>query len=548
MTTSPTIGETGHRTDRAPDALTVRPEALLLDFGGVVFTTVKRPEGRLDAARLLRERLARAGHRVELDRLHASLSAGLTALKHWKHAMSRTLRPVELTHRAIWEDYLLADQPEPIRAAAAGDARELMAALNPLLSDHRVRPGVPRLLRLARDLGVRVGIVSNAHSGLAHRGLMREAGLDDLVDVQLYSDEAGIRKPHPDMIGRAAAALGTVPERCWYVGDTQDRDVQAGRRAGVGAVVLTRSKHTDAPPFPVADRADATFPEPGDLIPYLAAAAPAAPAAAVPVAAEASKTPEALLLDQGGVLVSSEKTPEALARFCADAAARLRAAGHPVTDLLMADAVAHAHAGYQSRKHLPGIDGASRTEITPAEFWGDLAASRLPASARAWLLAEAAELTFAYARAKSRARLREGVVELLEWCRDEGLPVAIVSNTVCGREGRRRLSEAGVAELIGARAYSDEVGLRKPDPALVLTAATQLGVDPDGCWFVGDKPWRDVRAARAAGVGTAVIVRDGSPSHDELERSLQAPGDRPDLVLDSMPDLHDALRAARRAS
>lgn len=534
-------------------ALAARPDALLLDFGGVVFETEKLPEGRYRAAALVRERLARAGHLLETESVLASIEAGLDALKHWKHAMSRTIEPVELTHLALWEDFLLADQPEAVRAVAAGDGRELMAAINPLLSDHRVRPGAAELLRLARDLGVRVGIVSNAHSGLSHRNLMRRFGLEPLVDVQLYSDEVGFRKPHPGMIRRAAAALGTVPERCWYVGDTQDRDVQAGRRAGTGAVILTRSKHTDRPPFPVADKADAVFDTPEGLIPALAQseprpnqrAAPSLPVDAVP----SPVGPRALLLDQGGVLVTSVKTPEALSAFANRTAARLRAAGHEVTDLLMADALRYALDAYKGLKRTPESDEDGRSiwrEIAPAEFWGEHAAAALPPSAREWLRAEAAALTEEYARAKSRARLREGVVDLLEWCAGEGVLVGIVSNTICGREGRRRLHDAGVAHLIGANAYSDEVGRRKPDPALVLAATRALGVDPAECWFVGDKPWRDVRAARAAGVGTAVIVQGGSPSAPELVAATAA--DRPDLVLASMSDVHEALKAARRVA
>ncbi|WP_204745578.1 HAD family hydrolase [Glycomyces paridis] len=664
-------------TDRPATALTepvaalaVRPDALLLDFGGVVFETEKRPDGRRRAAELVRERLSRAGHEVTTASLLSSIEAGLGALKHWKHAMSRTLVPVELTHRALWEDFLLSDQPAAVRAVAAGDGRELMAAINPLLSDHRVRPGAAELLRLARGLGVRVGIVSNAHSGLSHRNLMRRFGLDVLVDVQLYSDEVGIRKPHPDMIRRAAAALGTVPERCWYVGDTQDRDVQAGRRAGAGGVVLTRSKHTDTPPFPVAEKADAVFDTPEGLIPVLAGAAeagaavtgggsdqvagavnptrphsgsrpipPVGPGPAIPdggpaggraasggqfdpiagrsvptrpnpartesdsgegtqvatsrvpahdaepyaaavgaprPSPEAGDTgpaavqvpargaeplsaatdgagadglpsrPRALLLDQGGVLVTSVKTPEALAGFVNRTAARLRAAGHPVTDLLMGDALAYALDAYRAAKRTPESDEDGRSiwrEITPAAFWGEHAAAALPVSARDWLLAEAVALTEEYARAKSRARLREGVTGLLEWCRTEGIAVGIVSNTICGREGRRRLADAGVAELIGANAYSDEVGRRKPDPALVLAASRALGVDPGECWFVGDKPWRDVRAARAAGVGTAVIVEGGSPSAPELAEATGA--DRPDLLLPSMSAIHEVLVSAR---
>lgn len=267
MTSGPPLHSPALDAEPVPNALRVRPAALLLDFGGVVFETRKRPEGLRDAAALVCTELRRAGHALDPERVHASLAAGLAALRHWKHAMSRTREPAELTHRALWEDFLLADQPASIRARAAGDALHLMAAINPLLNDHEVRPGVRDLLSTARDLGIPVGIVSNAHSGLAHRRLLRQFGLADLLAVQLYSDEAGIRKPHPGMMHRAAAALATTPDRCWYVGDTQDRDVQSGRRAGVGAVILTRSKHTDSPPFAVVERPDAIFDTPEQLLP-----------------------------------------------------------------------------------------------------------------------------------------------------------------------------------------------------------------------------------------------------------------------------------------
>jgi ribonucleotide monophosphatase NagD (HAD superfamily) len=62
-----------------------------------------------------------------------------------------------------------------------------------------------------------------------------------------------------------------------------------------------------------------------------------------------------------------------------------------------------------------------------------------------------------------------------------------------------------------------------------------LAADPAHAWFVGDKPHRDVAAARAAGVGTVVLVRGGSSTDAELD---DAPAHlRPDHVISEMGDL-----------
>ncbi|WP_017589127.1 HAD family hydrolase [Nocardiopsis ganjiahuensis] len=554
-----------------------RPDALLLDFGGVVFQTRKRPEGRTEAAHHLHRVLARAGHHVDPDLLRGSLDAGLAALKDWKNAAGRRRTPAELDHRTIWTDFLASDLDDRAREILAGSAAELLADMSPLISEHEVRPGVRELLAAAGTLGVRAGIVSNAHSGRSHRRILREAGLEDRFGVQVYSDEVGIRKPHPEMIALAARALGTVPERCWYVGDTQDRDVVAGRRAGTGAVILTRHHHTDTPPYPVRERADAVFDTPEGLVVPLLHSFPAEPGAGPdPEAGPASapgpasgaeaggtaggsgsaqpvpeprtvpepprvprprRAPAALLLDQGGVIARSTATPDAQRDFARSLAVRLDRAGYAATTDTVLALVLSGRDRYRAWKAAHPEDGPI-PEITPRRFWFDMVGHGLPPRARAFLLAESAELTLEYARSKSHATLRSGVREVLEFCAGNGVPVGIVSNTVCGRAVREELDRFDVLHLVGAHVYSDELGRRKPDPATVRAATTALGVSAADCWFVGDKPWRDTAAAHRAGVGVSVIVRGGSASDEQIDAALTGPADlRPTHVIDETGDL-----------
>ncbi|MFD3688868.1 HAD family hydrolase [Nocardiopsis sp. NPDC058631] len=528
--------------DTAIPALRRRPHALLLDFGGVVFQTRKRPEGRADVARHLHEVLLRAGHDVDTDTLRGSLDAGLAALKDWKNAAGRRRAPLELDHRTIWTDFLASDLDAPVRETLAGSAAGLLADMSPLLSEHEVRPGVRDLLDAARSLGVRVGMVSNAHSGRSHRRILRQAGLEEYFGVQIYSDEVGIRKPHPEMIALAARALGTVPEHCWYVGDTQDRDVVAGRRAGVAAAVLTRHHHTDTPPYPVRETADAVFDTPEGLVDPLRRSMPEDPAPpTAPVRVDrngnARGVPGALLLDQGGVIAVSAPTPEAQRAFAESLATRLDRAGHTTTTDEVLALVLDGRDRYRDWKAAHPEDGPI-PEVTPRAFWYDMVGRDLPARARAFLYAESAQLTLEYARSKSHAEMRRGVREVLEFCADRGVPVGIVSNTVCGRAVREELERFGIDHLVGAHVYSDELGRRKPDPATVRAALTALDADPAETWFVGDKPWRDTAAAHRAGVGVSVIVRGGSAADDRIDAALAGAAlQRPTHVIDEMDDL-----------
>lgn len=534
------IGNTGHilRT-----GLGTLPDALLLDFGGVVFATCKRPEAWAEVAAHVADHLARAGHHIPAHDLEQALRGGTKALKDWKNASSRRLTPRELTHREIWADFYGAPLPAPVREVLVGSAGALQAYLTATLATHTVRPGVRELIALADERGVRLGIVSNAHSGRAHRALLATHGLDTAFAVQVYSDEIGIRKPHPGMIELAATALGTTAARSWYVGDTLDRDVVAGRRAGIGAVLLTRHHHTDNPPFPVAEQADAVFDTPEGLIELLRTAE-AGTATAVPVTPESITSlplsrPSALLLDHGGVIAVSVPDAGARLAFATAFAQRLSRAGYPVTPEQAGEIVTAARRRHQEWKAAQRDDAEIDATTFWVEFAGPAVLALLPPTqhdgALAWLQAEAHALMVGYARSKSLPTVRPGVRDVLETARALDIPVAVVSNTVNGRAVREELEESGLVHLIGAHVYSDELGRRKPDPLMPATALRALAADPARAWFVGDKPHRDVAAARAAGVGTVVLVRGGSSTDAELDG---APAHlQPDHVIRDMGEL-----------
>ncbi|WP_402462684.1 HAD family hydrolase [Isoptericola aurantiacus] len=534
--------------DDGAAALRTRPAALLLDFGGVVLTTRKRPGGMEAMTQHVADVLARAGHHRTTAELLPVLRGGRTALADWKNASSRLLEPAELDHRTIWREFYGSPLTAPEREVLAGSAGFLQETMTRTLTAHSVRPGVRDVLAQAAALGVRVGIVSNAHSGRAHRAILAEHGLADAFAVQVYSDEVGIRKPHPGMIELAARALGTTPGRCWYVGDTLDRDVVAGRRVGVGAVVLTRDHHTDRPPFPVAERPDVVLDDPRGLVDLLRDAVPPSSTTEPPAPGASrarGRAVSALLLDHGGVIATSRPDEDVRRGFAAQLATRLTAAGYPTGADEALDVLTAARAAHKTWKaaHEAGTasdDGTTVPEIDAPTFWVELVGPQLAhhgPGVRHWLRAEAHALMVGYARTKSVPTVRPGVRELLVTASDAGVPVGVVSNTVCGRAVREELVEAGLDDLIGAHVYSDELGRRKPDPTTVRTALAALGAEAASAVFVGDKPQRDVAAARTVGVGTVVLVRGGSTPDDVLD-ALPAGGEHtPDHLLDTMTDV-----------
>lgn len=242
----------------------VRPRALLLDFGGVVVTTAGRPTWQVELAAEIHERLPEGAPSVE--RIRTDIAAGAVADSAWKNAMSRPREPRELTHREFWADFVAADWPAAALAWVTAEATALCKRMGELRSVRTDRPGIGELLDAAGALGVPVGIVSNALSGAVHRDHMERHGLDKKVALQLYSDEVGIRKPHPGMITTAARALGAPVGATWYVGDNFDRDVLCGRRAGVGAAVLMEDTGTYDRPFPVPVEPDAVVADPYGLL------------------------------------------------------------------------------------------------------------------------------------------------------------------------------------------------------------------------------------------------------------------------------------------
>jgi beta-phosphoglucomutase-like phosphatase (HAD superfamily) len=74
----------------------------------------------------------------------------------------------------------------------------------------------------------------------------------------------------------------------------------------------------------------------------------------------------------------------------------------------------------------------------------------------------------------------------------------------------------------------------KPEPDLLLASASQLGVAPQSCWYVGDSTWDMMAAVRAGMVGVGVTT--GVAGAGDLSAAGAA------VVLDGLPALREDLR------
>jgi putative hydrolase of the HAD superfamily len=130
----------------------------------------------------------------------------------------------------------------------------------------------------------------------------------------------------------------------------------------------------------------------------------------------------------------------------------------------------------------------------------------------------------------------EGALAIVRELSRAGLRLGVVSDTgfTPGRVLPGFLSQAGLLDHFepAALAFSNEVGVPKPDPRMFRAALAGLGVGPSAAVHVGDLRRTDVAGARAAGMGTVRFAGDNPDGGD---------GPEADAVITSLFELPVAL-------
>ena len=127
----------------------------------------------------------------------------------------------------------------------------------------------------------------------------------------------------------------------------------------------------------------------------------------------------------------------------------------------------------------------------------------------------------------------QGARSALETLAARGLTLGVVSNIMRtpGNVLRQVLDRAGLLAPMKVLIFSDECGIRKPDPEIFRLTLRQMGVAPEDAVHVGDDPILDVEGARDAGMAVIQLAPDGRAT---------APV-KPDLVIRGLRDLPAAL-------
>jgi len=99
-------------------------------------------------------------------------------------------------------------------------------------------PDVLPALRSLQAKGCKLAVVSNFDSRLPE--ILRELGIEDLLDAVIYSSRAGSAKPDPAIFQRALDELGVTPQRTVHVGDSLEADVAGAAAAGIRGLLIRR--------------------------------------------------------------------------------------------------------------------------------------------------------------------------------------------------------------------------------------------------------------------------------------------------------------------
>lgn len=224
-------------------------DTVLFDMGGTLEDIHVDDESRRASIQGVLDILR--AHGIDPDKDFETAASAINA--GWeRYGAYRDPRQRELKPEEIWGSFVLTDfglDEESVRSYA-----EELAHMWEVTHYHRaLRPHVREMLEGLKDLGMKLGVISNTASLYQVFDILKEYGIRDYFQDVTLSSVTGYRKPNPNIFMVSLHQVQSDPAHCAYVGDTISRDVIGPIRMGFGATFhidsyLTRLKDTHISP------------------------------------------------------------------------------------------------------------------------------------------------------------------------------------------------------------------------------------------------------------------------------------------------------------
>ena len=212
-----------------------RIEAILFDVGGTLRGSRKTTES--EKIRFVKEIINILGTDIPPGQFAQMLTEKNDAYTRWSRETH-----IELDEFEQWTQWLLPDWPED-------QIREQAIALNELwrqaTAERKLFPETREVVSELYNRGYRLGVVSNTVSSYEVPKILDDLQISGCFDTVILSCVVGIRKPNPEILIEATERMDLNPDKCAYVGNKLDRDVDSSKKAGFSKSVILLDPEDD---------------------------------------------------------------------------------------------------------------------------------------------------------------------------------------------------------------------------------------------------------------------------------------------------------------
>ena len=141
-----------------------------------------------------------------------------------------------------------------------------------------------------------------------------------------------------------------------------------------------------------------------------------------------------------------------------------------------------------------------------------------------------------YAITEAQWKIEEGAVETLQWIKEHGYHIGLISNASDTDDVYTLLQQTGITNFFEIILVSAEFGIRKPHPSIFHEAVNFFSVQPENCVMVGDKLSLDIKGAKSIGMKAVWKSNRSQPEERNLLEKI-----KPDLEISSLAELKPFL-------